>query len=540
MNKTLYKQYDSRWGSKPYPTYRSSFAGNGCGCVACTHVIMEQDKYKNLTPEPVRKWMISQGFAIAGQGTTWNGITRTLKHYGYEVTHIGINDPMSKAWKELDLGNRIGVILFLGGKAPNGTVWTAGGHYVAFTDYYVGKDGRHYFYTKDSGGRNHDSAKYGYYSYERSMKGLVYQMWIVEKIGTKKDKTDTKAEEKTEEKTNTAAEPKITSNDELKVDGKFGTKSVKAWQTFMNTSVTGEIGGQLLKHMSDHSGFADVIEYSGGGSALIRAWQKYLKMKDPDGYLGPNTIRHTQKKLGVTQDGIWGVETSKAMQAWLNKRKDDRAPSASTQTAAKSVSTSTSIKKKGIDISAWQGKVSKASFEKAKAEGINYVILRVGYTGSESHKPTLDSCFENNYKNAIAAGLPVGIYYYSRATTNAKAQKEAELCIKYLKDKKITLPVYIDVESDEQNKCSKSTLGSVCNVFCKAIKEAGYKPGVYASLNWFNSKIGTIKTAHSTWVAQYYKKCQYKGDYDIWQYSSSGSLEGFKGSIDMDYCYTKF
>ena len=538
MNKTLYKQADSRWGSKPYPTRSSSFAGNGCGCVACTHLIIEQEKYKNLTPEPIRKYMVKQGFAIAGQGTTWSGITRTLKHYGYEVTHIDINDPMSKAWKELDLGNRMGVILFLGGKAPNGTVWTAGGHYVAFTDYYVGKDGRHYFYTKDSGGRNHDSAKYGYYSYERSMKGLVYQMWIVEKIGTKKEeKKDT--DTKTDTKTDTAAEPSKSSSNTLKVDGKFGPKSVKAWQRLMNTSVTGEIGGQLIKHSSDHSGFTDVIEYSGGGSALIRAWQKYLKLDGPDGYLGPNTIRHTQKKLGINQDGIWGPDTSRAMQKWLNEQINAGAQSTS-NTMKKETSASTSIKKKGIDISAWQGKVSKASFEKAKAEGIKYVIIRVGYTGSESHKPTLDSCFENNYKNAIAAGLPVGIYYYSRATTNAKAQKEAELCIKYLKDKKITLPVYIDVESEEQNKCSKSTLGSVCNVFCKAIKEAGYKPGVYASLNWFNSKIGTIKTAHSIWVAQYYSRCQYKGDYDIWQYSSSGSLEGFKGRIDMDYCYKKF
>ena len=164
MNSKLYKQADSRWGKKPYPS-GSTMSGCGCGCVACTHVVIEQEKYKNYTPENLRPWMISQGFAIRGQGTTWNGITKTLQHYGYKVVHIGVNDPMSKAWTELDKGNRIGVILFKGGHAPNGTVWTAGGHYVAFTDYKK-KDGLHYFYTKDSGGRNHDSAKHGYYSYE--------------------------------------------------------------------------------------------------------------------------------------------------------------------------------------------------------------------------------------------------------------------------------------------------------------------------------------------------------------------------------------
>ena len=165
MNSALYKQYDSRWGSKPYPTKSSSFSGNGCGCCACTHLIIEQDKYKDYTPEPFRQYMVNQGFAYPNQGTTWNGIKLTLEHYGYKVVHIGVSDPMSKAWTELNKGNRIGVILFTSGKAPNGMVWTTGGHYVAFTDYYV-KDGKHWFYTKDSGGRDNDSAKHGYYSYE--------------------------------------------------------------------------------------------------------------------------------------------------------------------------------------------------------------------------------------------------------------------------------------------------------------------------------------------------------------------------------------
>ena len=125
MNKTLYKQADSRWGSKPYPVKSSSFAGNGCGCVACVHCIIEQDKYKDYTPESIRPWMVKQGFAVTNQGTTWSGIPATLMHYGFsKVVHVGISDPMSKAWTELNKGNRIGIILFKSGKAPNGTVGT--------------------------------------------------------------------------------------------------------------------------------------------------------------------------------------------------------------------------------------------------------------------------------------------------------------------------------------------------------------------------------------------------------------------------------
>lgn len=180
MNKTIYKQLDRRWSSLPYPGKGYTVGGCGCGLVACTHIAIEQKNKASWTPKTLRPWMVRQGFAICGQGTTWNGITQTLLHIGHKkVVHIGQADPMSKAFAELDKGNRIGVILFRSGKAPNGKVWTGSGHYVAFSGYRIGKKtGRHYFYCKDSGPRNND----GWKSYEKSMKGLVSQMWIVERI----------------------------------------------------------------------------------------------------------------------------------------------------------------------------------------------------------------------------------------------------------------------------------------------------------------------------------------------------------------------
>ena len=194
-----------------------------------------------------------------------------------------------------------------------------------------------------------------------------------------------------------------------------------------------------------------------------------------------------------------------------------------------------------MDISAWQDKITVDNFKKAKAYGIEYVLLRIGYTGSSSKSPTIDSVFENNYKNAISAGLKVGAYYYSLATNTTMAQKEADFCIKKLKNKQISYPVYIDVEDDTyQGKCSKATLASVCNTFCNAIKNAGYIPGVYASLSWFNSKIGTITAEHTKWVAQYYKECQYKGAYDMWQYTSSENVPGIAKHTDVSWCYKDF
>ena len=77
-------------------------------------------------------------------------------------------------------------------------------------------------------------------------------------------------------------------------------------------------------------------------------------------------------------------------------------------------------------------------------------------------------------------------------------------------------------------------------VLCNTIKSAGYKPGVYASTSWFNNKIGNITASHTKWVAQYYSKCEYKGAYDMWQYSSSEAVPGIGNKIDVNWCYKKF
>ena len=137
MNKTIYKQLDSRWSSLPYPTKASSFGGNGCGCCACVHIAIEQEAKKDWTPATLRPWMVDQGFAYVNQGTTWNGITETLKYLGHKNVVRIWSDPMTEAWKELNKGNRIGVLLVDNSRTPDGTYWTSSGHYVAFTDYKV-------------------------------------------------------------------------------------------------------------------------------------------------------------------------------------------------------------------------------------------------------------------------------------------------------------------------------------------------------------------------------------------------------------------
>ena len=304
MNTKIFRQYDGPWAKKPYPTKGCTVSGAGCGLVACTHMAIEQERYKNWTPETLRPYMLQ--YAVAGQGTTWNGIRKTLEHLGYKVTHISESTPMKDAFAELNKGNRIGIVLFYGGyskrykkwyRTPDGTVWTGNGHYMMFGDYEY-KDGNHWFNMKDSGGRKHD----GWYSYEKSMKGCVGQMWIAERVGVQ------------------ATSPKATTSDgNLVVDGVGGIATVKAMQRFFGITQDGVISSQNKNLKRYYPAFKSV-SYSDNpkGSATVKKMQTWLGIF-PDGILGKQSVTALQKKLGVNADGIFGTDSMKAWQKYLNE-----------------------------------------------------------------------------------------------------------------------------------------------------------------------------------------------------------------------------
>ena len=170
MNSRIYRQYDSRWGSLAYPTSNSPVSSDGCGLCSVTHCAIELSKYSTATPKTFISFM--RQYAVAGNGTRWDGIDAGLKNF------IGNSKrfySMSDFWAEVEKGNRVGVILFGAGYGPDGTLWTTGGHYVAFTGYKY-ENGKHWLYTKDSGPRCHD----GWYAYETSMKGRISILWTAE------------------------------------------------------------------------------------------------------------------------------------------------------------------------------------------------------------------------------------------------------------------------------------------------------------------------------------------------------------------------
>lgn len=161
-----YKQADSRWGKKNY-NGSSSMATAGCGPTACAMIAYGVDG--KTTPLDTMKYMQSHGYAIRNNGTAWNGIPNCLKAFGVKDVQEVPN--MAKCWELMSKGY-VGVFLFRAG-SRGGVTWTTSGHYVAVTGYKY-QNGKHYVYTRDSGGRNHT----GWYAYETTMRGLIPRIWL--------------------------------------------------------------------------------------------------------------------------------------------------------------------------------------------------------------------------------------------------------------------------------------------------------------------------------------------------------------------------
>lgn len=194
-----------------------------------------------------------------------------------------------------------------------------------------------------------------------------------------------------------------------------------------------------------------------------------------------------------------------------------------------------SVKFKGIDVSTYQ---SSVDFSKVKAAGYDFVIIRAGYGRYISQK---DTQFETHYKEAKSAGLGVGAYWYSYASTVDEAKAEAKVCLEAIKGKTFEYPIFFDLEESKQFAKGKSFCDSIVKAFCNTLEEAGYYAGLYISRSPLQTYISSdVAKRYALWIAEYSSKCNYSGDYGMWQYSSSGKVNGISGNVDMDYCYTDY
>lgn len=195
---------------------------------------------------------------------------------------------------------------------------------------------------------------------------------------------------------------------------------------------------------------------------------------------------------------------------------------------------------KGIDISKYQTGVD---YKKVKADGVEFAILRIGYTGYGTGKlQAKDTLFETHYKGCKDVGIHVGGYFFGRGVSAEEGKKEAEYVLSLIKGKTFEYPIFYDTEDTYyQAKATKAQNTAACKAFCDTIKAAGYKTGIYASKSWFTDRLNDNELkAYDHWVAQYYNKCTYAGDYIMWQYTSSGKVIGINGNVDMNWCYKNY
>lgn len=200
-----------------------------------------------------------------------------------------------------------------------------------------------------------------------------------------------------------------------------------------------------------------------------------------------------------------------------------------------------------IDVSEFQ---SAINWNKVKADGIEGVIIRCGYRGAEKGTLQQDSMFTNHINGAHKAGLKVGVYMFTEGINASEGKGEAVYALNLVKKAGIPLsyPIAVDTEdvfyykngkkcAGRANGLSRAKRTEVIKAFCEEIKSQGYEPMIYGSTSWLNNKLDMSKLPYTLWVAQYYSKCEYKGKYLLWQYTSEGSVDGVKGDVDMNYYY---
>lgn len=185
---------------------------------------------------------------------------------------------------------------------------------------------------------------------------------------------------------------------------------------------------------------------------------------------------------------------------------------------------------KGIDVSKWQGHID---WPRVK---VDFAIIRAGISTSK------DARFEDNYAGATAAGIPVGVYWYLKAMTVEAAHKEAAACIKAISGKKLSYPVYADIEEASQLKLGRDKLSAIASAFLEDVEAAGYFVGLYSSKSHLETSFtAEIRERYAVWVAHYgVRKTTYTGRYGMWQYTDKGKLDGITGAVDLDICYEDY
>ncbi len=192
----------------------------------------------------------------------------------------------------------------------------------------------------------------------------------------------------------------------------------------------------------------------------------------------------------------------------------------------------------GIDVSVFQGDID---WNKVKADGIDFAMIRIGFRGYGTQgKMQIDNNFYRNYSGAVAAGLKVGVYFYSQAINAAEAREEAAFILNTLGDRELSFPIaydweYVDVDGARTALMTSSQITECANAFCDEIMKSGREVIIY-----FNREIGyfeyelSVIDHYDFWLAEYYEYPSFIYEYKIWQYTDKGIVDGIEGNVDLN------
>ena len=277
--------------------------------------------------------------------------------------------------------------------------------------------------------------------------------------------------------------------------------------------------------------------------ADLKAGEYQVSLKEAEGYQVPSNstkIRVKERVEYVAIDDIsLLIKTEDEIDATVEDTRENGAKADSDNTEIKKQHTTDTTQRFGIDVSKWQGDVD---WDKVKAAGVEFVIIRAGYRGSKTGALVEDPNFLKNIRGARKAGLKVGVYFFTQAVNEVEAVEEASMVLALCEGYDLEYPVIIDSEGaggeGRADSLDAETRTKVCAAFCETIKNAGYEAGVYASRSWFNSNLDVKELdKYRIWLAEYRSTPLYSGYYDMWQYTSKGQIDGIEGNVDLNISY---
>lgn len=276
----------------------------------------------------------------------------------------------------------------------------------------------------------------------------------------------------------------------------------------------------------------------------LSAGDYYVSLDRVDGYNVPQEpMRVTVKdnlEFAVIDDISYYIYTEDQINAQL----EDTSHNAGIDSEDVDTSETSEIKNNGdasfgIDVSKWQKRID---WDRVKRSGVEFAIIRCGYRGSSTGVLVEDPMFRENIEGAKAAGIKVGVYFYTQATNDVEAVEEASMVASLLKEYELDYPAFIDTESTGGNGRAdglpKDLRTKVCVAFCETIKSCGYDAGVYASRSWFYNNLNADELSeYVIWDAEYRNSPIYTGDYKLWQYTSNGMIDGITTRVDLNISY---